>query len=208
MTSGDPIFCPKCGEHSAFCKCSEQLFITTCMMCGYHYNIQIPHICPKCGIEWNCTFQWPPEEKKFEVRPCTVDMICNCNDHILLIKRDHEPFKDKWALPGGYVDKEDTLKAAIRELEEETGLKLEEFEEPSLLGIFSEYDRDPRHTISIVYHVRLIMGSDLFPEVKGSSDAKQAKWFKLEELPEFAFDHKDMIDMYLKIEYGNKRRSK
>ena len=108
---------------------------------------------------------------------------------VLLIQRGREPFKNKWALPGGFVDMNETLeKACIRELEEETGLVVKRMEQ------FKAYDaigRDPRHrTISIVFSAEL--ESEF--EVKGGDDASQAGWFSRSDLPELAFDHRQILE--------------
>jgi len=107
---------------------------------------------------------------------------------LLLIQRGREPFKNKWALPGGFVNIDETLEqACIRELEEETGLKVSKMEQ------FKAYDavnRDPRHrTISIVFSVEL----DEQKQVRGGDDASRADWFSLSNLPELAFDHQQII---------------
>lgn len=125
----------------------------------------------------------------------TVDIVCFRSTgngyQILLIKRGKNPFRDCWALPGGFVDPgETTTQAAKRELVEETGLK------PAspfhLVGIYDAPDRDPRgHTISIVY-----MSPHQKPgEAKAGDDAAEAQWFGFYDLPtNLAFDHQKIID--------------
>lgn len=108
---------------------------------------------------------------------------------VLLIQRGNEPFKGKWALPGGFVNTDELLETAcIRELHEETGLQVAQMKQ------FKAYDaigRDPRgRTISIVFSAKI-------PErqkVKGGDDAARAQWFLLNELPEMAFDHQQILD--------------
>jgi 8-oxo-dGTP diphosphatase len=104
---------------------------------------------------------------------------------ILLIERKNAPHG--WALPGGFVDYgEATDKAAIRELEEETGLVAEEAE---LLCVASKPDRDPRqHVVSIVYLMLGIEG-----QAVAADDAKNVGWFDLRQLPVMAFDHEEII---------------
>ena len=107
---------------------------------------------------------------------------------ILLIKRKFDPFADMWALPGGFVDMDETIEAAAsRELFEETnlsGIQLEQFH------VFSELDRDPRgRTISVVF---IGLHTDQ-QEVIAKDDAKEACWYPLNELPELAFDHGEII---------------
>lgn len=107
---------------------------------------------------------------------------------LLLIKRRHEPFADHWALPGGFVDENETLEgAATRELIEETGLSRARFTQ---VGAFGDPGRDPRgHTVSIAF-TALLKNK---PKVTGSDDAKEAAWHSLKRLPRLAFDHKKII---------------
>ncbi|MFW6245916.1 MAG: NUDIX domain-containing protein [Tangfeifania sp.] len=125
----------------------------------------------------------------------TVDSIVFTKDRnttcVLLIQRGQEPFKNKWALPGGFVNIDELLKTACRrELEEETGLKVEQMEQ---FKAFDAIDRDPRHrTISVVFSVELPEKQ----EVKGGDDAAHAKWFQLSELPELAFDHQQILEEF------------
>lgn len=122
----------------------------------------------------------------------TVDILIinDTTEEILLIKRLNEPFKDYWALPGGFVDEnEDLEEAAHRELKEETNLEVEDLYQ---LGAFGAPGRDPRgHMISIAY---LGYSSDV-ENVKAMDDAKELKWFKINDLPKLAFDHKEIIDL-------------
>jgi len=108
--------------------------------------------------------------------------------NVLLIKRKNEPFRDQWALPGGFLEEDETMQeGAKRELEEETGLKLEKLQQ---IGAFGTPGRDPRgRTISIAF-VGLI-GTEA--KVKASDDAVEVKWFNLNNLPVLAFDHRDII---------------
>ena len=126
----------------------------------------------------------------------TVDAVVlykmNNDLKLLLIQRKNDPFKDQWALPGGFLEKDETLvDGAIRELKEETGLsniKLNQIE------AFGSIDRDPRgRTISIAF-----MGMAKNEEsVKGADDAQDAKWFSIKNLPEVAFDHSKIIEAAL-----------
>lgn len=108
--------------------------------------------------------------------------------YVLLIQRGREPFKNFWALPGGFIEMEETLaNACKRELKEETGLMVDEMTQ------FKTYDaigRDPRYrTISVVYSVEI----DEKQAVAGSDDASDAKWFSIKELPDLAFDHQIIL---------------
>jgi len=109
---------------------------------------------------------------------------------LLLIKRDKPPFEGKWALPGGFVDMDETLENAIyREIEEETSLKNISLQQ---LHTFSTPGRDPRgHTISVIF-----WGVATGPlKTKAGDDAREAKWFSINNLPELAFDHSEIVDM-------------
>jgi 8-oxo-dGTP diphosphatase len=114
------------------------------------------------------------------------------NVDILLIQRGGEPFKGGWALPGGFVDMDETLEEAVhRELEEETGLKEIDLRQ---LHAFSALDRDPRgRTISVVFTGLLKNDQN----AKAGDDAADVRWFGVENLPSLAFDHADVITMAL-----------
>ncbi len=111
---------------------------------------------------------------------------------ILLIRRGAEPFIGKWALPGGFVDMDELLETACcRELEEETGLKIERMEQ---FKTFDGIDRDPRHrTISVVFSAILEDGQ----VTNAGDDAREVRWFSLSELPELAFDHALIVAEFL-----------
>lgn len=114
--------------------------------------------------------------------------------YVLLIQRGSEPFKQKWALPGGFIEMHETLETAcMRELEEETGLKLEKMQQ---YKSYDAPDRDPRHrTISVVYFAPIPQRQN----VKGADDAAEARWFPVDELPELAFDHKKILTEFFDI---------
>ena len=106
---------------------------------------------------------------------------------VLLIKRKNEPYKDCWAFPGGFVNMDESAEeAAIRELKEETGLEVSEVEQ---LKAYSNPDRDPRER---VITIAFIAESEI-KAVKGSDDAKEARWFDISNLPPLAFDHEDIL---------------
>ena len=124
----------------------------------------------------------------------TVDCIVfqKRNDHyfVLLIRRGNEPFKGFWAIPGGFVEMDESLEsAASRELAEETGLKgiaLEQFH------AFGDPLRDPRHrTISVAY----VGFTDDNQLVKAGDDAAEVGWFGVNDLPPLAFDHPKILKM-------------
>jgi 8-oxo-dGTP diphosphatase len=127
----------------------------------------------------------------------TVDIIVlkkvNNSFHVLLIERKNEPFKNQWALPGGFVDIDEEIEeAAYRELKEETSIseiKLYQF------YTFGKLGRDPRgRTISIVYHGVLENENQ---EIKAGDDAKNLRWFPIENLPEMAFDHLEIMNKFM-----------
>ncbi len=118
---------------------------------------------------------------------------------ILLIERKNPPFQGMFALPGGFVDMEETVEeCAARELAEET----------ELLGVpliqmhtFSAVDRDPRgRTVSVVFFALI---DNTSARVDGADDAASARWFDILELPELAFDHKQILDFAIDFAYRN-----
>ncbi|MBQ6067881.1 MAG: NUDIX hydrolase [Bacteroidales bacterium] len=116
----------------------------------------------------------------------------NGSRKVLLIRRAHPPYEGCWALPGGFMEMDETLEqCALRELQEETGLspigKIEE------LKSFSTVDRDPRgRTVTVAYLIEMPL-----TKVKGSDDAAEARWFPLDELPPLAFDHEEIMKVAL-----------
>lgn len=113
---------------------------------------------------------------------------------VLLIQRGNEPFKGCWAFPGGFMDMDETTEqCAIRELEEETGLKVSELQQ---IGAYSKVDRDPRgRTVTIAYLIRI----DAPVAVVGQDDAAKAEWFSMKALPPLAFDHEEIMRDAIKI---------
>ena len=108
---------------------------------------------------------------------------------LLLIRRGHEPFAGKWALPGGFVGIDEDLEdAARRELLEETGLNADELAQ---LQTFGQPDRDPRERVISVVFFGFADPSGSDP--RAGDDAAQAKWFDIDDLPELAFDHAEII---------------
>ena len=107
---------------------------------------------------------------------------------VLLIKRGNEPFKGCWAFPGGFMNMDETTEqCAVRELEEETGLKVTEIKQ---IGAYSKVDRDPRGRTITVAYLAII---DKVENVKGLDDAAKAQWFPLSDLPKLAFDHEEIM---------------
>lgn len=119
---------------------------------------------------------------------CVVFGLDEYDLKVLLIQRGQDPFKDYWALPGGFAAVGEALEeTARRELEEETGLKNVFLEQ---LYTFSDPQRDPReHVVTIAYYA-LVNLSD--HKVQASTDASNAAWFSIDDTPRLAFDH-DLI---------------
>jgi 8-oxo-dGTP diphosphatase len=102
---------------------------------------------------------------------------------ILLIKRKNEPFKGKWALPGGFVEYGEKVEdAVVREVSEETSLETKIID---IIGVYSDPNRDPRgHIVTVVYLLDIQGG-----KLQSNDDASDAKYFDLDNLPELSFDH-------------------
>ncbi len=122
----------------------------------------------------------------------TVDMLIfrktKENLQLLLIQRDREPFQGFWAIPGGFMDMDETLEeAADRELQEETGLQNIALTQ---LKAYSAIDRDPRHRTVTVAFVGFLTDNQ---QIKAGDDARNAQWFSVNRLPSLAFDHGQII---------------
>jgi 8-oxo-dGTP diphosphatase len=125
---------------------------------------------------------------KYKIPSITADGILLKDNQILLVQRKNEPFKGKWALPGGFVEYEEkTEDTVVREVFEETGLKTKIRE---LAGVYSDPKRDPRgHTITVVYVLERSGG-----KLKAGDDASDVKFFKVNKLPVLSFDHNVIIN--------------
>lgn len=112
---------------------------------------------------------------------------------VLLIKRGREPFKGRWAFPGGFVDRDESLEAAAaRELLEETGLAQIRLEQ---IGAFGDPGRDPRgHTVSVVFAAML----DQRVDAVAADDASDAAWHSARRPPALAFDHQTILRIAVK----------
>jgi 8-oxo-dGTP diphosphatase len=111
---------------------------------------------------------------------------------VLLIKRKYPPFKNNWAIPGGFILENETLEEAVkRELLEETGITVHYLEQ---LYTFGAPERDPRHRIISIAYFALV-NSSRFQQLKASTDAEEAQWFSINRLPPLAFDHKQILQV-------------
>lgn len=138
----------------------------------------------------------------------TSDAIVQQGNMILLVRRKNAPGKDKWAIPGGFVNVDETiLDGMIRELREETGVELpERVLRGSIINttVIDTPDRSERgRIITHVYHIKLDHKSGRLPKVTGGSDATEARWFRFDEVTamksELYEDHGDIIDKVLGI---------
>ena len=120
---------------------------------------------------------------------------------VLLVRRKYPPFKDRWAIPGGFVHDRETLEeAALRELREETGVSDVYLEQ---LYTFGDPGRDPRGRVVTIAYFALV-SSDR--ELKASTDAAEVAWFTAAKPPPLAFDHGAILTyalsrLRLKLEY-------
>jgi 8-oxo-dGTP diphosphatase len=112
---------------------------------------------------------------------------------VLLVKRDVDPYRGKWALPGGFVHEDESLdEAARRELREETGIEKTYLEQ---LYTFGDVGRDPRGRVITVAYYALVKLAD--HRVKAATDASSAAWFPVADVPRLAFDHETILDTAL-----------
>jgi ADP-ribose pyrophosphatase YjhB (NUDIX family) len=135
---------------------------------------EAPNPCPHCG--------------RYKNRAVTVDAVVLDGGRVLLIRRANEPYKDFWALPGGYMDFDETAgEACLRELAEETGIKAGGV---FFIGEFSQPGRHPEQCVSLAFLIREWTGTPA-----AADDAAAARWFPLSNLPSnLAFDHSKIIE--------------
>jgi 8-oxo-dGTP diphosphatase len=132
---------------------------------------------------------------------CVVFGLDDQDLKVLLIQRDNEPFAGRWALPGGFVKMDETLEeSALRELSEETGLTKVFLEQ---LYTFGNPGRDPRERVVTVAYYALVKLLD--HKVQAATDAREAAWFAVDDLPKLCFDHDTILDTALKRLQGKVR---
>lgn len=120
------------------------------------------------------------------MRPTVVDAVIVKNKLILLMKRRTKPYLGYWALPGGHIEKRETAEqAVVREVKEETGVKIRK---PTMFDVYSTPKRDPRGNISIVY-----ISTSFSGKPKPNREAYALGWFPLNKLPKLGFDHRQII---------------
>lgn len=130
---------------------------------------------------------------KYEKPSVTVDIVLftvlRQELQVLLVKRDVAPYKNRWALPGGFVRPRENLEqAALRELSEETGVDDVYLEQ---LYTFGDVDRDPRMRVITVAYYALVPSTEL--HLRASTDTSDARWFAIGECPHLAFDHDRIV---------------
>lgn len=139
-----------------------------------------------------------PYEKEFQRPDLTVDCVVFGLDEedlkIILIQRDVEPFKGQWALPGGFVHVDESLEeAAKRELREETGVERVFLEQ---LYTFGDVRRDPRgRVVSVAYYALVNLRGH---KIRAATDARNAAWFSVDDMPKLPFDHSRIVEVALK----------
>ena len=138
-----------------------------------------------------------PYTYKYPRPAVTADCIVIAQEpeaKVLLIERADDPYKGCWAFPGGFLNMDETTEqCAIRELEEETGMKVGVIHQ---IGAYSKVDRDPRGRTITVAYLTII---DEPVAVTGQDDAARAEWWSLSALPELAFDHDEIMTDSIKV---------
>lgn len=119
-------------------------------------------------------------------------VVTNDRDEILLVRRGNEPFMGCWALPGGFMEMDETIEhCAVRELQEETGIVVSE-RDIRLIGIYSAPGRDPRgRTVTAAFRVE--SEKSKVERAQAGDDAAEVRWWPLNALPPLAFDHTQIV---------------
>lgn len=114
---------------------------------------------------------------------CVIFGFYGMKLNVLLIERGVDPYKGRWAFPGGFLNMDESAdEGARRELKEETNLSAAYVEQ---FGTFSDPNRDPRERVITIAYFALVKLQD----VKGGDDAAKAQWFPMDQIPQLAFDH-------------------
>ena len=141
----------------------------------YEYDFEMPSVTVDCAIFRHNKETFSPE--------------------VLLIKRANEPYKGSWALPGGFLEMNETIEEATnREIMEETNIDIANtcYSKRYKIGIFDKPDRDSRSRVISFLSTAVVSGRTI--GIAGD-DASELKWFSLRNLPPLAFDHGDMINL-------------
>ena len=153
-----------------------------------------------CGKKWksidiNCKkMKLKPQDIRVAVDAVTFGYENGKGISVLLIRRRHEPFVGDWALPGGFVHANESLEDAVsRELEEETGAKIDYLEQ---LYTFGGLARDPRCRVITVSYFALVNPKKI--ELFSEADNVEASWFSIDEVPYMHFDHNHMVEVAYK----------
>lgn len=119
-------------------------------------------------------------------------MVVNDRNEVLLVRRGNDPYKGCWALPGGFMEMDETIeRCAVRELEEETSIVVS-MQDIRLIGIYSAPGRDPRgRTVTAAYLVQIEECS--MKNAHAGDDAAELRWWPLSALPPLAFDHAQIV---------------
>lgn len=146
----------------------------------------------------NYTYEFPRPSLTVD---CVVFGLDKEDLKIMLIKRKLQPFKGKWALPGGFIHIDEPLEeAALRELREETGIEKVFLEQ---LYTFGDVKRDPRERVVTVAYYALV---NLWEhKIQATTDAEKAAWFSIDDLPDLSFDHEQIIETALQRLKGKVR---
>jgi len=166
-------------------------------MSGLFYDTDLQNVLYQLAYEWDFNKCYDPS--KYPVTVVTADAVVVCNGHILLVKRKHKPGKGKWALPGGHIDPNESVKdAAVRELREETKISVGKNALNSSIKTYELFDhpqRSERARVITTAFLFKLENFDKLPEVKGSDDAAEAVWFPVGEVrkDQLFEDHFDII---------------
>ena len=128
----------------------------------------------------------------------TVDIVLLTDalphPQVLLIRRKNPPFKNLWALPGGFLEMDESLhESALRELHEETNISDVQLTQ---IGAFGKPNRDPRGRVITIAYLGIVKSEQ--QKAVAGSDASEVAWFSTSNLPQLAFDHNDIIKKALK----------